>query len=273
MSTEAVQTIVITGASKGIGRELAIQLAGRGRKLWLIARDRDRLDSVATEVRGRGGEAEVLRLDLHDLEAADVALRENFPPEMKVDWVYLCAAITGFGKVQDMLPGDWDRIYRIDLLSPVQMCQYFYSNMITQGSGHIVLISSLAAYAGYPTATPYATMKAGLLGLYRSIRHEGKAHGISIHHASLGYVGTDIYRTAIYRKTDYGRTMESIRKMGFAILSAADAAAGIIMAVEKGKHEFALPAYASALKWVSPRIPFVISMIHAKIMRIHRQLS
>ncbi|QTN34020.1 SDR family NAD(P)-dependent oxidoreductase [Akkermansiaceae bacterium] len=268
-----MERIVVTGASSGIGRELSVQLAQPGREFWLIGRDTVRLAEVAAIVRGKGATAETVELDLGDLGAAGDFLSRNFPESKGVDWVYLCAAITAFGEVKDTLIGDWERLYRLNLLSPVQLARHFYANMAGKRRGHIVLISSLAAYAGYPTATAYATMKAGLLGLYRSLYHEGASHGIRIHHVSLGYVGTGIYKSAIYRNTTYEKTMEGIRRLGFGFLSAEEAARKIISEAAKGKSEFAVPAYATAMKWVAPRMPFLIGIIHRRIMRIFRQLA
>jgi len=273
MKWDAEQTIVVTGASSGIGREIAIQLSEPGRKLWLLGRDAQRLESVASEVRSKGATAEIVRIDLSDLDGVDAMLEQRFPASVKVDAIYLVAAITAFGEVQDMLGEDWDKIYRTNLLSPLQMGRHFYANMVGRKRGDIVLISSLAAYAGYPTATAYATMKAGLLGLYRSLWYEGKTHGVSVFHASLGYVGTEIYKSAIYRGTTYEKTMAAIRKLGFAILPASDAAARIIANVRRGKSEFSIPAYAAVMRWIAPRMPFVVSAVHRRIMNIYREPS
>ena len=265
------QTFVVTGASSGIGREIAIQLAAPQRVIWLIGRGQHRLNDVASQVRAKGAIAEIARIDLADLDAADQFLMTTFPSGKQVDTVYLAAAVTLFGEVQDMLLEDWEKIYRTDLLSPVQWGRHFYSNMVEQKAGEIIFVSSLAGYAGYPTATAYATMKAGLLGLYRSLCHEGKSHGVSIYLASPGYVDTGIYKSAMFRKTTYEKTMDSIKELGFHILSAEETAQGILKSVSRGKCEFALPAYASVMKWVATRMPLVIAIIHAKMVKNFRQ--
>ena len=265
--------IVVTGASSGIGREIAIQSAAPGVSLWLIGRNSERLRDVENAVREKGAEATVVEIDLRNLEAVDEFLNEDFPKGLRVDRVYLAAAITAFGEVHETLTEDWDQIYRMNLLSPLQMTRYFYEGMVGEGRGSIVLISSLAAYAGYPTATAYATTKAGLLGLHRSLWQEGRTHGVSVHHASLGYVETEIYRSAIYRKTDYRKTMDSIRKIGLPIISPETAAKGIIAKVDRGKNDFGVPFYASAMKWIAPRFPFVIELVHARMMSIFRNSS
>ncbi len=273
MQPPAAQTIVITGASSGIGREIALRLAGPSQVIWLVGRNQERLDEVARQVTARGALAKVARLDLADLDAAEVFLRETFPAGERVDTVYLGAAVTQFGEIKDTLPEDWELIYRTNLLSPIQWCRHFYADMVERRGGRIVLISSLAGYSGYPTATAYATMKAGLLGLFRSLWHEAKSHGVSIHLASPGYVDTTIYKSAVFRKTTYEDIMGQIKKLGFGSLTADDAAGRIIRAVERGDCEFALPSYASLMKWVAPRLPFVIAGVHSKIIRSFRHES
>lgn len=269
----AGETIVVTGASSGIGRELAVQLAEPGREIWLIGRDAGRLDEVAAEVRAKGAEPRVSRLDLEDENASARFLEENFPEAKKVDAVYLAAAITIFGEVRDTLPEDWQRIYQTNLLSPVQWTHHFYINMVRRRAGRIVLISSLAAYAGYPTAAAYATMKAGLLGMFRSLVFEGKQHNIALHLASPGYVDTGIYKTAVFRKTTYEAVMSQIESLGFRVLTAERTAKDILRSVQRGEAEFAMPAYASIMKWAAPRFPKLINVVHNRILKSFRQSS
>jgi len=271
---EAVgKTIVITGASSGIGRELAVQLAAPGCEIWLVGRNQERLEQVAELTRAQGAIPRIVELELSNLDGAGRFLTENFPHGKRVDAIYLAAAITAFGEVRNMLPEDWERIYQTNLLSPVQWTHYFYSKMVEAKAGTIVIVSSLAAYSGYPTATAYATMKAGLLGLFRSLWYEGQSHGVEIHLASPGYVDTGIYRSAIYRKTSYDRTMSQIDGLGFKSISAPETAACIIRAVKRGNKEFAFPAYAAAMKWVAPRMPFLINVVHSKIIKSFRKAS
>ncbi len=267
------ETIVVTGASSGIGRELAIQLSGPGCEMWLIGRNRDRLEQVAEQVRSKGGTPRIVELELSDMEGAGRFLAETFPAGRRVDSVYLAAATTLFGEVQNTFPEDWDRIYLTNLLSPIQWTRHFYFGMVEAKAGTVVIVSSLAAYAGYPTATSYATMKAGLLGLFRSLWYEGKSHGIAVHLASPGYVDTDIYRSAIFRKTTYEKTMSEIARLGFDVISAERCAARIIRSVRRGEKEFAFPAYASVMKWVAPRMPFLIKMVHSRIIKGFRNAS
>lgn len=271
MGKDAEKTIVITGASSGIGRELALQLSAPGRRIWLIGRNRERLDRVAAQVRSKGATVTTECLDLADLAAAERFLNETFPEGVRVDEIYLAAGVSLFGEVKEMLAEDWNWIYLTNLLSPVQWMRHFYAGMVKIRAGKIVIISSLAGYTGYPTATAYATMKAGLLGLFRSMWHEGQAHGVCFHLASPGYVDTSIYQSAVYRGTTYEKTMDQIKKIGFSSLAAPVAAARILTSVDRGECEFAFPAYAALMRWVAPRLPFLMASIHAKVVKRFRE--
>jgi len=264
------ETIVVTGASSGIGRELAIQLSKPGCEIWLVGRNMERLEQVAGQARSKGAMPRIVELELSDMEGAGLFLTDAFPPGKRVDAVYLAAATTLFGEVKDTFPEDWDQIYLTNLLSPIQWTRHFYEGMVEAKAGTLVIVSSLAAYAGYPTATAYATMKAGLLGLFRSLWYEGKSHGISVHLVSPGYVDTGIYRSAIFRKTTYEKTMSDISQLGFNVIPADRSASLIIDSVRRGEKEFAFPAYASVMKWASPRMPFLIKLVHSKMIKSFR---
>lgn len=267
------RVIVVTGASSGIGRELALQLSGPGVELWLVGRDQKRLADVASLVEGKGATARVASMDLADIANATRFLEANFPEGKRVDEVYLSAAITMFGEVKDTFGSDWCTSYQTNLLSPVQWTLHFYRGMVVRGCGRIVMISSLAGHTGYPTAAGYATMKAGLVGLHRSLVHEGRFHGVQIHLASPGYVDTPIYERALYRNASYERVMAQIRTLGFKVISASEAAKRTIAGARKGRLRISMPFYSRFFIWLAPRVPFVIDLIHARILRTFRQAS
>jgi short-subunit dehydrogenase len=272
MNGSAAKEILVTGASSGIGLELARQLASPGTRLWLVARSGDKLEALATEIRAKGATAEVLVLDLADIDRC-AAFLEGFLREVRLDEIYLAAAVSIFGEVKDIHPEDWDLIYRTDLLSYCQWVQVVYTAMATAGRGRLVLVSSLAGYAGYPTSVPYATMKAGLLGLYRTLRYEAPQHGVSVHLVSPGYVRTGIYQSAIYRRSNYDNTLKQIEEMGFGMIESAAAATATLKGVTAGKKEIVFPGYARLLSWAGPRFPWLLRGIHARMVKRFRELS
>ena len=212
-------------------------------------------------------------LDLSDIDASARVIGEQLGGGAEVDELYLAAAVSVFGEVRDLLIEDWQRVYRTDLLSCVQWTREVYAAMVARGSGRIVIVSSLSGYTGYPTAVPYAGMKAGLLGMFRSIDHEARRYGVKIHLVSPGYVDTAIYRSAIYRGTDYESTIEQIRGMGFGMMPAADAAAAILRGVERGRREFSFPRYAGLFAWLAPRFPVLLRLVHARMVRGFRRAA
>jgi len=228
------------------------------------------LNEVASLVETAGGTARVNAMDLADLDASARWLEENARDLGEIDDVHLCAAVSLFGEVQDMLMEDWTCIYRTNLVSPMQWADFFFKGMRKRGSGRIIIIGSLAGYAGYPTATAYASMKAGLLGYFKSIRPEADTYGVSVHMVAPGYVETGIYQSATYRKIDRQKVLEEIDNLGFEMISAEKAASAILRGVENGRVEFAFPAYAFFMKWIAARLPWLIGMVHTKLVKNFR---
>ncbi|MGD7652664.1 MAG: SDR family NAD(P)-dependent oxidoreductase [Verrucomicrobiales bacterium] len=271
MDTAMGKTIVVTGASSGIGRELVLQLAEPGVDFWLLGRDQGRLEKVAAEAVERGAAAKTQSLDLRDREQSAAFLNETFAEGVEVVEVYLSAAFTMFGEVKDLRDEDWQRIYETNLLGAVQWALHFFRVMVARGGGRIVVLSSLAAYTGYPTAAAYATMKAGLLGLFRSLWYEGRRHGVFCQIVSPGYVDTNIYKAAVFRNTTYEKTVGNIRKLGFPMLTAEETAVRIIRNVRKGKRQYVLPQYAALMAWIAPRAPFLIDRVHREVVKRFRE--
>jgi len=268
-----LETHVITGASSGIGLELAIQLAAPGREIWLIGRCEKRLAEAAAEVERRGASVVWRSMDLADTAAAAVFLEREFPPEKPIHSIYLAAAVSLFGEVKDTQLQDWRELYQTNLLSAIQWTHYFYARMVQAKGGRIILVASLASYAGYPTATAYATMKAGLLGLYRSLWYEGRAHGVFVHISAPGYVKTGIYQHARFRKTSYEETMKQIDSMGFGMIEPDTAAKHILSSLKRNRHESAFPGYASLMKWTAPRMPWIVSIVHRRMLKNFRKAA
>lgn len=273
MTSSDHNTIVITGASSGIGRELAIQLAAPGRSLWLVARNEERLAEVGEIVQTKGAEARIIALDISDVDAGERFLKAEVRSGRRIDQLYFAAAVSLFGEVKDVLEEDWDRLYRTDLLSCVQWVHAVYSGMVARRSGAIVIVSSLAGYIGYPTSVPYAAMKAGLVGLFRSLRYEAEQYGVRLHLVAPGYVDTGIYRAAAYRGTSYEDTMKVIAAMGFKMISAERAAAATIKGVTSGKREIVFPGYARVMAALGLRIPWGVSVTHDLMLKRFRSIS
>jgi short-subunit dehydrogenase len=275
MASNPTRGIVVTGAGSGIGRELTIQTAAPGVEQWLVGRREQRLKETAAAARERGAKTHVVVFDLAEVDAAARLLEERFGSDgARVDDVFLCAAVSLFGEVQDVKTADWRHLHLVNLLSPIQWSTHFHDRMRQQdGGGRVVIVGSLAGHAGYPTATPYATMKAGLVGYFKSVQHEGASDGVAFHLVAPGYVGTEIYDTAIYRNCTRETILGAIEKTGFKMLPAERAAELILAGVRRGRPLITYPGYSTILTWLAPRAPWLIDLIHRRVIAEFRKSS
>ena len=163
------ETIVITGASSGIGRELALQLAGDGVTLHLLGKDEERVAEVAELVRAAGATARRLAIDLTDFDAVEDWYRGQTKEGVRVDALYHCVGRNTFGEVANLSMDDLEWVYRTNLLTTAQWMSLVYPDMVSRGEGTIVLLSSLSAYSGFPMATPYASTKQALVALVSAV--------------------------------------------------------------------------------------------------------
>lgn len=180
---------LVTGASDGIGRAMAEDLAARGLNLLLVARRKDVLDQVAAEMRQRNGvQAIVLAADLGDPSDVARVLSETAQYE-----VGLFAACAGFGTAGDMLEIDLDadlNMIDVNCRSVLQMTQALAGRMATQGRGGIVLMSSIVAFQGVSGSANYAATKAYIQTLAEGIRPELRRHGVDVIASAPGPVAT-----------------------------------------------------------------------------------
>jgi len=264
------RTLVITGASSGIGRALALELAKPDVTIWLIARRKEELEKLAKLLEAKGATPVVAPIDLAihgELQAFVDSQIESTPV---VDEVYHCAASSSFGPVDRFSAEDWRGLYNINILAMVDVITIFYRQMARQRKGKLVLVGSLAGYTGFPLATPYSAMKEGLIGIYRSLKHETAYHGVALHLVVPGFVETTIFKNAVYRGYTHSLATATIKRLGFKMMSAEEAACKIRKGIDKGKEQIIFPFYARLLMFAAQRIPFVLKPSHATIIKCYR---
>lgn len=186
------KVIVITGASSGIGAQLAVTLARHwNARIGLMARRAEQLEEVADQVRKAGGEAEVLPCDVVD----DESVRRSIGQVEKI-FGPIDLAIANAG-VADPLPvhrmGDSSlvqRVFRINLEGAANLFAAVLPQMIERGEGHIAAVSSIAGFRGLPGSAPYCASKAGLSCYLESLRLDLKGRGIAVTTIHPGFVAT-----------------------------------------------------------------------------------
>jgi 3-oxoacyl-[acyl-carrier protein] reductase len=182
---------VITGAARGIGKAIALELAGMGATTVLLARDKNALNTVASEITSSGGQAVVFACDLTDSRALDETTTAILNLHKHCDILVNNAGVGFKGEpLHQTSPNDWERIMKTNLRAPYLMLRAFAPNMIASGGGHIINISSLAGKNPLPNGAIYAASKWGLNGMMISAAEELRAHNVRVSIISPGSVAT-----------------------------------------------------------------------------------
>lgn len=183
---------LVTGASRGLGKAIALALGQAGAKLVLVARSTELLQQVATEVRALGAEAEVYPADVSNhaqVEALERAVRARFGT-MQI--LVNNAGINIRKQLTDLTLDDWNRVLATNLTSVFLMCRAFVPLLKGQGYGRIINVASMLAHVGLPSRTAYAASKAGLLGFTRALALELAPEKITVNAICPGPYPTEI---------------------------------------------------------------------------------
>jgi len=183
---------VVTGASRGIGRACALELAKAGAKVALMARQAEKLEGVAGEIRATGGEAFVAPMDLgapDSIKAAFAAVVQHFGP---VNILVNNAAVTRDGLALRMKPADWDTVIQTNLSGTFQCIQQVMSAMVRERWGRIVNLSSVVAESGNAGQANYVASKAGVIGLTKALAQELASRSITVNAVAPGFIETDM---------------------------------------------------------------------------------
>ena len=186
------KTALITGASKGLGKAMALALAGEGAAVALVARDQQQLEAVARDVRALGARAEVFRADI--TREADVLRLEKevtavFP---KLQILINNAGVNIRKNVTDFTLDEWNAVIGTNLTSVFLMCRSFVPHMKGQRYGRILNMTSIMSHVSLAGRSAYSASKAGLLGFTRALALELADEGITVVGISPGPFATEM---------------------------------------------------------------------------------
>ncbi|MDG2616494.1 3-oxoacyl-[acyl-carrier-protein] reductase [Thermoleptolyngbya sichuanensis XZ-Cy5] len=189
----AGQVAIVTGASRGIGRAIALALAAEGAKVAVnYASSSGAADAVVAEIAGAGSEAIALQADVSKADQVDALFNAVMEKWGRVDVLVNNAGITRDTLLLRMKPEDWQAV--IDLnLTGVFLCTRAASKiMLKQKSGRIINISSVVGLMGNPGQANYSAAKAGVIGFTKSVAKELAPRGITVNAIAPGFIATDM---------------------------------------------------------------------------------
>jgi NAD(P)-dependent dehydrogenase (short-subunit alcohol dehydrogenase family) len=183
----------VTGASRGLGRDLALAFAGAGAKLMLTARSAVPLEDLAREIRDHGGVAEVVVGSVADdatLERSTEVIAERFG---QLDILVNNAGISpAFVRSERLAPTDWQEVLNVNLTAPFTCCQRALPLLEKAAAGSIVNISSVHGSRAHERLAAYAASKGGLEMVTRTLAVEWADRGIRVNAVAPGYLETDM---------------------------------------------------------------------------------
>jgi 3-oxoacyl-[acyl-carrier protein] reductase len=184
------RTALVTGASQGIGRACALELAKAGAKVALAARNEQKLAEVAAEIAAGGGTAHAFAIDIASEDSIKAGAKAALAHFGSVEILVNNAGITKDGLMLRMKRADWDAVLSTNLTGTFLLTQAVVSSMLKARWGRIINVSSVVGETGQAGQANYAASKAGLIGLTKSLARELASRGITANAVAPGYIET-----------------------------------------------------------------------------------
>ncbi len=257
--------MIITGASSGIGRALALQLAAQGAWLSLAARDANRLEEVAAECRQHGGRAIAVKTDVANESDCRNLIERTISEYGRVDTLVNNAGIsmwTPFDHLQDL--SILDNLLRVNYLGSAY-CTYYALPYLKRTRGRLVAVSSLAGKNGIPTRSGYAASKHAMAGFFDSLRIELAETGVTVTVIYPGFVRSEIRERAIGAD---GQPLKKSPVREAEVMTAEECARIMIKAIERRKREEVMTLRGKLGQWARLIAPGLVDrMAKAAIER------
>ena len=249
--TREKKTIIITGASSGLGAALAAKYSQNGHRLFLLARSKERLDAVAKICRANGAEAYVLSVDVTDSAEMEKQLNE-IAYQYGIDIVIACAGVSAGTLDGPETASQVRKIFATNVNGVINTVLPVIPHMIERRSGNVVIVSSMAGFLGLSSAPSYSASKGAVRLLGEALRGYLRAWGIYVTTVIPGYVKTP---------------MTSVNSFPMPFMTTADEAAEkIVNAVEKNKDVVAFPfGMQFCIKLLTMLPSFMFTWVNSKL--------
>ena len=211
------KTVIISGAARGIGRAIALELAGAGANIsFNYSKSQSQAEQLEGELKALGVKAQASRVDIKDYDAVKAWVDKTKEIFGSLDIVVNNAGIIRDRALALMEPADWQDVINTNLGGTINLTRAAIVTLVKQKSGSIINISSVTGLTGMPRQTNYAASKAGIIGFTKALAKEVAAYNIRVNAVAPGFIETDIlkdlkeaYRQQIIEHIPLGRMGKS----------------------------------------------------------------
>jgi 3-oxoacyl-[acyl-carrier protein] reductase len=220
----ANRTAFVTGASRGIGRTIALALAKTGATIVVASNEPENNEKVATEIREAGGEASTVYLDLTSPDSIKEAFTTAIREHGHIDILVNNAGITKDALALRMKKEDWDLVLAINLTGAFLATQQVLQGMMKERWGRIVNIASVVGQSGNPGQANYVATKAGIIGMTKTLAQELGSRNITVNAVAPGFIETDMTAKLTQEQRDAMLARVPLKRTG----QPADIAAAVV---------------------------------------------
>lgn len=256
--------IILTGASEGIGRALALALAARKGRLVLAARDATRLESLVKECKAAGGEAHAMPTDVANAHDCEWLIAESMRALGGIDVLVNNAGITMWSRFDALADLEvFERLLEVNYLAPVRLTSLALPHL-KASKGVMVAVSSLAGLTGVPERTAYSGSKHALIGFCDSLRIELAGSGVDVCVMAPDFVVTETHKRAMGPD---GQPLGESPMVQSKIMTAAECAARIVKGIEKRQRLVIMSTRGKLGRWLKLVAPSLIDRIAARAIQ------
>ena len=220
----AGQTAIVTGASRGLGKAMAIALGASGAHVTCVARNEEKLQETVAEIEAAGGKAEYAVCDVSNRESVDKVVDDVVEKFEKLDILVNNAGITRDNLLPRMSDDEWDDVISTNLRSAFLLSRAASRYMMRARYGRIINITSVSGLIGNPGQTNYSASKAGLIGLTRSLSRELAGRKVTINAVAPGFIESDMTAALGDMVKDEAKKRIPAKRLG----TAEEVAAGVL---------------------------------------------
>ena len=206
---------LITGATRGIGKEIALELAENGFDIAINYRsEKDVNDEVKNEIEKNGVRCEFVKADVSDFEQCESMVKDTIEKFGRIDVLVNNAGITRDGLIMRMKKEDFESVIDVNLIGTFNVTRNVIPYMIKQRSGRIISLSSVVGVAGNAGQTNYSASKAGIIGFTKSLAKEVASRNILVNAVAPGFIDTDMTKVLSDSVKEGIHAQIPLRRMG-----------------------------------------------------------